>query len=254
MVSGSQDIQALALPLGDLQRELQRGEHHVLLGDAVAALRTLPAGTGGVIRLPRDAASDVAPLRSALREAAAQLRIENSERGLLVMASREEGTIVSLYFWYTADAAAIEEAEPEPVAPVELATQVEPNGNGAKLAHVEPPPPVVAHPPSEALEQEHTLSDAAAELGVSVKTVRRAIKSGRVPARLVDGPRGPEYRVDIRALNTGGPRIGKDRVRTPHRTPVLASAPASSIAPEEINQLAERLASLEAEVNQLRGA
>lgn len=43
----------------------------------------------------------------------------------------------------------------------------------------------------------HTLSltDAAAQLGISVKTARRWIKSGKLPAELVDGPYGQEYRV-----------------------------------------------------------
>lgn len=40
-----------------------------------------------------------------------------------------------------------------------------------------------------------TLAQAAQLLGVSVPTVRRRVKQGSLPARKVDGPNGPEYRV-----------------------------------------------------------
>ncbi len=42
-----------------------------------------------------------------------------------------------------------------------------------------------------------SLADAARVLGVSTRTLRRHIASGKVTARMVAGPRGQEYRVDL---------------------------------------------------------
>ena len=44
-----------------------------------------------------------------------------------------------------------------------------------------------------------TLHEAARQLGVSVATVRRYAKAGKLPASLVEGVYGPEYRVRIPA-------------------------------------------------------
>ncbi len=43
--------------------------------------------------------------------------------------------------------------------------------------------------------QGFTISEAARELGVSSRTVRRFIKSGKIEAELVPGPFGEEYRI-----------------------------------------------------------
>lgn len=43
--------------------------------------------------------------------------------------------------------------------------------------------------------QDLTISQAAKSLGVSTRTVRRFIKSGRIQAELVPGPFGQEYRI-----------------------------------------------------------
>ena len=40
-----------------------------------------------------------------------------------------------------------------------------------------------------------TIAEAARSLGVSSRTVRRFIKSGKIKAELVPGPFGPEYRI-----------------------------------------------------------
>ena len=40
-----------------------------------------------------------------------------------------------------------------------------------------------------------TIAQAAKSLGVSTRTVRRFIKSGKIDAELVDGPFGQEYRI-----------------------------------------------------------
>ncbi|MEA2085876.1 MAG: helix-turn-helix domain-containing protein [Chloroflexota bacterium] len=43
--------------------------------------------------------------------------------------------------------------------------------------------------------QDFTISQAAKSLGVSTRTVRRFIKSGKIQAELVPGPFGQEYRI-----------------------------------------------------------
>jgi excisionase family DNA binding protein len=45
-------------------------------------------------------------------------------------------------------------------------------------------------------KQGMTIAEAAKTLGVSTRTVRRFIKSGKLEARLVEGPFGQEYRID----------------------------------------------------------
>jgi len=45
-----------------------------------------------------------------------------------------------------------------------------------------------------------SLAAAAAQLGVSEKTARRWIKSGRLRATMEDGPYGPQYWVDLQAV------------------------------------------------------
>lgn len=51
-------------------------------------------------------------------------------------------------------------------------------------------------------EPGHSIGEAAALRQVSVRTVRRWISTGRLPAQLVPGPRGPEYRIPAAALST----------------------------------------------------
>jgi excisionase family DNA binding protein len=48
-----------------------------------------------------------------------------------------------------------------------------------------------------------TITQVADKLGVSTRTIRRYIKSGKVEARLVDGPFGEEYRIDALPPNLG---------------------------------------------------
>ena len=48
-----------------------------------------------------------------------------------------------------------------------------------------------------------TITQVAGKLGVSTRTIRRYIKSGKVEARLVDGPFGEEYRIDALPPNFG---------------------------------------------------
>jgi len=41
-----------------------------------------------------------------------------------------------------------------------------------------------------------TITEAAKKLGVSTRTVRRLIKSGKIEAQLIEGVYGPEYRIE----------------------------------------------------------
>jgi excisionase family DNA binding protein len=45
------------------------------------------------------------------------------------------------------------------------------------------------------MQQNFTIAQAAAKLGVSTRTIRRYIKAGRLRAELVNGPFGEEYRI-----------------------------------------------------------
>lgn len=69
-----------------------------------------------------------------------------------------------------------------------------------------------------------TISQAAKSLGVSTRTVRRFIKSGRIQAELVPGPFGQEYRIlelppDLHKAkptdNTPGQALGQTLSQTP---------------------------------------
>jgi len=44
------------------------------------------------------------------------------------------------------------------------------------------------------------LKEAAGKLGVSETTVRRWIKTGRLQAHIIDGPYGPQYEIDEKAV------------------------------------------------------
>lgn len=72
--------------------------------------------------------------------------------------------------------------------------------------------------------QDLTISQAAKSLGVSTRTVRRFIKSGKIQAELVPGPFGQEYRIpelppDLHKAkptdNTPGQALGQTLSQTP---------------------------------------
>ncbi len=263
-------IQARALPLGELQRQLQRAGDDALTGDPESILRSLQPGQGGVVRLPRESTADILAVRNAFRNAAAKLRPEHGDRGLLATASRDEGSLVAIYFWYTGDVASesvSEAAHPPPpsssspalpgptlriVPSGETATRQEPSQTSTPPA-ADTPAEGVAQP---APVQEWSLPNAAATLGVSVKTIRRAIKSGKVSARLVQGPRGPEYRVDIRPMLRDGSAATQAhpplRVAPPRPSPGHAGgrSPAGNVE-TTLRRLLERLDFLESEVGKL---
>lgn len=47
-----------------------------------------------------------------------------------------------------------------------------------------------------------TVAEAAAQLGVSEKTIRRYVKAGKLPATMVDGPYGPQWTIPDAAITT----------------------------------------------------
>jgi len=72
--------------------------------------------------------------------------------------------------------------------------------------------------------QDLTISQAAKSLGVSTRTIRRFIKSGKIQAELVPGPFGQEYRIpelppDLHKAkptdNTPGQALGQTLSQTP---------------------------------------
>lgn len=48
----------------------------------------------------------------------------------------------------------------------------------------------------------YSIAEAAELLGVSKRTIRRRIHRGELPAKLEEGPYGPEYRIPSEAINT----------------------------------------------------
>ncbi|HEX7126912.1 MAG TPA: hypothetical protein VF406_14230 [Thermodesulfobacteriota bacterium] len=91
-----------------------------------------------------------------------------------------------------------------------------------------------------------TLHDAAAAVGLSVPTLRRHIRSGRLRAERIRGKYGPEYRVDARALAV----LGLPVTLPPRRSPAIA--PPRRHAGVESDALARLLAELGALRQELR--
>lgn len=55
-----------------------------------------------------------------------------------------------------------------------------------------------------------TVAEAAKALGLSERTIRRQIKSGKIKADLVLGRYGEEYRIDLDEVAAPGERVDKD--------------------------------------------
>lgn len=103
-----------------------------------------------------------------------------------------------------------------------------------------------------------TIAQAAKSLGVSSRTVRRFIKSGKIHADLIPGPFGQEYRI----LELP-PELGKTETvdNTPGQTPIQAPVQVIDIVRElqernlalaaQLGAATERLRNLEKEVRLL---
>lgn len=75
-----------------------------------------------------------------------------------------------------------------------------------------------------------TLTDAVKASGVSEKTLRRWIKSGRLTAELIEGPKGREYRINADDLNQARKLTPKKAVSEHHTATVEASLDPSDLA------------------------
>ena len=91
-----------------------------------------------------------------------------------------------------------------------------------------------------------TIAQAARELGVSSRTVRRFIKSGKISAELVPGPFGEEYRIlELPVeLNKAKP-LDNTSSQTPVQTPVQSPIQSMDII---IRELQEKNLSLAAQL------
>ena len=70
-------------------------------------------------------------------------------------------------------------------------------------------------------KQDLTIAQAARSLGVSSRTVRRFIKSGKIHAELVPGPFGQEYRILELPLELRKPKpVDNTLYQTPVQTPI----------------------------------
>jgi excisionase family DNA binding protein len=97
-----------------------------------------------------------------------------------------------------------------------------------------------------------TIADAASQLGLSQKTVRRWIKAGRLPATMVDGPYGPRYLVSTHAVQTAQQVVDVVKVERPNDPQALALAVSRAIR-ESQAELMNEIIALRQEVQELRG-
>ena len=108
--------------------------------------------------------------------------------------------------------------------------------------------------------QGFTIAEAAKALSVSTKTIRRFVKSGKIQARLVSGPFGPEYRIlELSQAEKPGPLD-----KTPGQLPVQAPVQVTDIIRElqeknlalaaQLGAATERIRSLENQVRLLTAA
>ena len=232
--------------------ELQRSQPEALNGDPVNILRDLPKGTGLVLRFPSRERDQMTKTRRAFTKAAAKLREQNANRGLLMTSAREEADVISLYAWFTGD---------DSQGRTKNTPQIQPRGSTETITStIQEAPPShdntgISSTPSDnsAVPQERSLTLAAAELGVSEKTVRRAIKSGRLPARLIPGPHGPEYRVDITQLIQPSSRNQDPKQGEPKPNRRSAEGKSQTKESEALTLLSQRINALEGKINQILG-
>ena len=109
----------------------------------------------------------------------------------------------------------------------------------------------------------YTLREAAERLGLSARQVRRYVLDGRLPAVLVPGPRGREYRAggsDVDQLAAERERRGSRETRRPgsrRELDTLASPAAGRIVSDHLAALErawQRIADLERENATMRAA
>ena len=95
------------------------------------------------------------------------------------------------------------------------------------------------------------LAEAAAQLGVHEKTLRRWIRNQKIPAMLIPGPYGPEYRIPTSAITTANQVIDVVKVERPTDPQTLALAVARAMD-EHQRSLLSTLAEQGAELSRVR--
>ena len=109
--------------------------------------------------------------------------------------------------------------------------------------------------------QRLTIAQAARSLGVSARTVRRYIRSGKIDAELVPGPFGQEYRilelpVDLHKKEPLDNTAGQTLVQTPVQVmDIIRELQEKNLAlAAQLGVATERIRNLEGEVRLLTGA
>jgi MerR family copper efflux transcriptional regulator len=112
----------------------------------------------------------------------------------------------------------------------------------------------------------HTIAEAATSLGVSTRTIRRLIRSGRIQAELVPGKFGQEYRIlelpsDVYGAKARDHSTGDSAVDTPVQMPVQTASQFMDLVRElqdrnlalaaQLGAATERIRSLESQVRLL---
>jgi excisionase family DNA binding protein len=95
-----------------------------------------------------------------------------------------------------------------------------------------------------------TITEAAARLGISTKTARRWVKTGRLAATLEPGEHGPEYRVAVGAL-TAAQVV--EPAPQPQRVAGVATADQAALL-RALDSLPSLLATLESMASDLQAA
>jgi len=99
----------------------------------------------------------------------------------------------------------------------------------------------------------YSIAEAAERLGLSKKTVMRRIQKGDLPAKLEEGPYGPEYRIPAEAITTAQEVIDVVKVERPTDPMTLAMVIVQALE-ERDRRLQEEIAGLRQEVTELTQA
>lgn len=94
-----------------------------------------------------------------------------------------------------------------------------------------------------------SIADAARSLGVSSRTVRRLIKSGKLPAELIPGPFGDEYRIsELPAYYAKHKPMDSTPVQTHTQTPIQTTGQIPSQLIDLIKELQDKNVTLAAQL------
>lgn len=102
-----------------------------------------------------------------------------------------------------------------------------------------------------------TINEAAEQLDVSPRTVRRWIQAGKLTAAKVPGPYGPEWRIPVEAVSTAQQVVDVVRVERPTDPATLALAVAQALEQRDrrlIDEFSRQLDELRAQLNEQAAA